>query len=134
MQSLFLFQITKLPKYLVIVASTYMNSNKGYSNCLVWQKISKILDHQHIINILAENTTCYNYLLFKLVAPRYSMGNQNSNALPKITLNGSNTLLESTCYIFLNHVRSSSFKNSEQTKIKPLKVAKCNKENRECSI
>lgn len=62
------------------------------------------------------------------------MGNQNSNALPKITLNGSNTLLESMCFIFLNHVRSSSFKNSEQTKIKPLKVAKCNKENRKCLI
>ena len=39
---------------------------------------------------------CHDHLLCKLVAPRYSVGNQHVNALPKITLNGFNILLERT--------------------------------------
>lgn len=60
---------------------------------------------------------CRNYLLFKLVVPKYSMGNQNVNVLPKITLNGFNILLEFTWFIFLNYLISSYSKISEQTKV-----------------
>lgn len=55
------------------------------------------------------------------------MGNQNLNALPKITLNGFNILLALTCFIFLNYLRNNSSKISEQTKIKLPQIAKFNK-------
>ena len=60
---------------------------------------------------------CHNHLLCKLVAPRYSVVNQHVNVLPKITLNGFNILLELTWFIFLNYLRQSYSKVSQQTKI-----------------
>lgn len=79
-----------------MVAFSYMNSDKKYSFLFYLTKMSKILNHQYITNVLAENTRCYNCLPFKLVAPRYSMGIQNVNALPKITSNGFRILLKFT--------------------------------------
>ena len=60
---------------------------------------------------------CHNHLLCKLVAHRYSVFNQHVNVLPKITLNGFNILLELTWFIFLNYLRQSYSKVSQQTKI-----------------
>lgn len=79
-----------------------MNPNKGFLY-LADKSIYEIFNHQYIANILAETNRCYNYLQFKLV-PRQSMGNQNVNAFPKITLNGFNILLEFTYFTLLSHL------------------------------
>lgn len=122
MQLLFLFQISKLPQYLVNGYFQLHEIKSGIFFLSQLTKLSKILNFQYIANILAETTICYNCLLFKLVAPRYSIGNQNLNAIPKITLNGFNILLEFTHFIFLNYLRGSFSKSLNRLRSSPLKL------------